>query len=1051
MTSPSSIPDRDLIAWALSVPSEALDEIEVVVRPYEGDAVVAAAGAVDDTAYVVLAGSVRTVTSDAQHRVVTIARYERGALVGEQACFQQGHRRDVRIVAAERCLVAAIPGGFLRARAGAGRARGDLAALGRREALRQLEALSATGAEIAALLADADGIVTREVAAGEVLFSEGDPADFACLVLSGRFEALQWDDGGVRVIGANGQGTFVGELGVLENAPRAATVRALEPSTVLVLSAALTRRICQATGVAALTSALRAGYALAGRGIAYSVLVPGAEEDQVVTTIQLADGRTVTVGRTLTSQMVLARDATPPEVTRTSPDGHSHIGMAGDVPVLVEGPQGWRELPQMMDRLLSGQTLEAWRQAAFEADGTLLFSRDGELASDAIACACTGVSVSTIRGHAGSGATTLDAIERVCGAGGVCGGCRNRLSTLLGRETFTLCRTTVTPLSEGTVRMQLHPIGCTLPPIAAGQHVSIDSLIDGTWVSRSYTVVEGRPDLLECGIKIEPQGLFSTWLAAHADGELTRVSPPQGDAIAPDGAPLLCLVAGIGVTPAVAALRAVADRRALHVAYLYRGRAGAAYLDELEAATATGRIGLTCWDTAREGRPDLATFTATAVTASGATEALVCGPVAWATEVTALLRARGLTVRTEVFVHAGAAGGPAMVCPGAWREQAKPPKPPTWPQFTVAEPGSPEAEAKAYLEQFFTEQGALGGFASRWREVEDELRRTGTYRQTIEEITFGARLAWRNAARCIGRLYWSGLTVRDYRHLTHPDDMATALFEHLALAHNKGNLTPTMTVFDPGTPDRPAVRLWNPQLLRYAAYRTPTGQVIGDPAQLAITGAIEALGWQGAGGRFDLLPIVIAVAGHAPRYYEIPAAQRHEVRIRHPKYPGIEELGLQWYTVPAVSDMALDCGGVRYRCAPFNGWYMATEIGARNFTDVERYNLSRQIAEKIGADTRRESTLWRDKALTAMTEAVLWSFEAEGVKIADHYSASLEFLQFCRNEQDVAREVRGHWPWLVPPIGGSATPLFLDQWPDGEIKPALVMQEPAYGSAAPHG
>jgi nitric-oxide synthase len=287
--------------------------------------------------------------------------------------------------------------------------------------------------------------------------------------------------------------------------------------------------------------------------------------------------------------------------------------------------------------------------------------------------------------------------------------------------------------------------------------------------------------------------------------------------------------------------------------------------------------------------------------------------------------------------------------------------------------------------------------------------------------------------------------VRDARHLTHPDDMATALFEHLDLAYNKGNLTPIMTVFNPGTPERPAVRLWNPQLLRYAAYRTPTGQVVGDPAQLSLTDAIEALGWRGAGGRFDLLPIVIAVAGQRPRYYEIPAAQRHEVRIRHPKYPGIEELGLQWYTVPAVSDMALDCGGVRYRCAPFNGWYMATEIGARNFTDVGRYNLLLQIAEKIGADTRRESTLWRDKALTAVTEAVLWSFEAEGVKIADHYSASLEFLQFCRNEQESAREIHGHWPWLVPPIGGSATPLFLDQWTDVEIKPALVMQEPAYG------
>jgi nitric-oxide synthase len=1040
-----AIPDRDLIAWALAVPPEALGNVDVVVRHYEVDAVVATEGAVDDSAYVVLAGSLRTATADLHHRLVTIARYERGALVGEQACFQQAHRRDVRIVAADRCVIAAIPGQFLRASAGAGRERGDLTALGRREALRQLEALSATGAEIATLLADADEIVTREVASGEVLFSEGDEADFACLVLSGRFEALKWDDSGIRVLGASGQGTFVGELGVLEHAPRAATVRALEPSTVLVLSAALTRRICQATGVAALASALRAGYALAGRGIAYSVLVPSAEEDKVVTTIQLADGRTVTVGRTLTTKMVFARDGTPPTRTITSPDGHSLIGLADDVPVVVEGPQGWLDLPQMMDRLLSGQSLEAWRQAAFEANGTLLFSRDGELSSDAIACACTGINVSTIRGYAGGGATTLDAIERVCGAGGVCGGCRNRLSTLLGRETFTLCRTAVTPLSEGAVRLRLHPIGCALPSIAAGQHVSIDSLIDGHWVSRSYTVVDGRPDLLECGIKIEPQGLFSPWLAAHADGQLTRVSPPQGDPITPDGAPLLCLVAGIGVTPAVAALRALADRRAIYVAYIYRGRSGAAYLEELEAAAAAGRIGLTCWDTAIAGRPDLATFTATVATDSGADEALVCGPVAWATDVTTLLRTRGLAVRSEVFVHAGTAGGPSMVCPGTWRDEAKPPKTPTWPQFTITAPGSPEAEAKAYLEQFFTEQGAFGGFESRWREVEDEIRRTGTYRQTIEEVTFGARLAWRNAARCIGRLYWSGLKVRDARHLTHPDDMATALFEHLDLAYNKGNLTPIMTVFNPGTPERPAVRLWNPQLLRYAAYRTPTGQVVGDPAQLSLTDAIEALGWRGAGGRFDLLPIVIAVAGQRPRYYEIPAAQRHEVRIRHPKYPGIEELGLQWYTVPAVSDMALDCGGVRYRCAPFNGWYMATEIGARNFTDVGRYNLLLQIAEKIGADTRRESTLWRDKALTAVTEAVLWSFEAEGVKIADHYSASLEFLQFCRNEQESAREIHGHWPWLVPPIGGSATPLFLDQWTDVEIKPALVMQEPAYG------
>ena len=32
-------------------------------------------------------------------------------------------------------------------------------------------------------------------------------------------------------------------------------------------------------------------------------------------------------------------------------------------------------------------------------------------------------------------------------------------------------------------------------------------------------------------------------------------------------------------------------------------------------------------------------------------------------------------------------------------------------------------------------------------------------------------------------------------------------------------------------------------------------------------------------------------------------------------------------------------GGITYPTAPFNGWYMVTEIAVRNFTDTYRYNL----------------------------------------------------------------------------------------------------------------
>ena len=40
----------------------------------------------------------------------------------------------------------------------------------------------------------------------------------------------------------------------------------------------------------------------------------------------------------------------------------------------------------------------------------------------------------------------------------------------------------------------------------------------------------------------------------------------------------------------------------------------------------------------------------------------------------------------------------------------------------------------------------------------------------------------------------------------------------------------------------------------------------------------------------------------------------------------------------------LDIGGLQFPTAPFNGWYMGAEIGARNLCDVQRYNLL-----KVGA------------------------------------------------------------------------------------------------------
>ncbi len=61
------------------------------------------------------------------------------------------------------------------------------------------------------------------------------------------------------------------------------------------------------------------------------------------------------------------------------------------------------------------------------------------------------------------------------------------------------------------------------------------------------------------------------------------------------------------------------------------------------------------------------------------------------------------------------------------------------------------------------------------------------------------------------------------------------------------------------------------------------------------------------------------------------------------RYTFFEEMELQWYAVPAVAYMMLDCGGLEYTAVPFNGWFMGTEVGARDLCDANRYNLLQVI------------------------------------------------------------------------------------------------------------
>ncbi|UYV63676.1 NOS1 [Cordylochernes scorpioides] len=135
------------------------------------------------------------------------------------------------------------------------------------------------------------------------------------------------------------------------------------------------------------------------------------------------------------------------------------------------------------------------------------------------------------------------------------------------------------------------------------------------------------------------------------------------------------------------------------------------------------------------------------------------------------------------------------------------------------------------------------------------------------------------------------------------------------------------------------------------------------------------LGWRGPRGRWDVLPLLLSANGEDPQIFELPEDLVLRVQLTHPRYSWFEELGLQWYALPAVSGMLFDVGGLEFTAAPFNGWYMETEIGSRDLGDTGRYNVAPEVAGRLGLDTTSPASLWMDRAVLELNVAVLHSFQ----------------------------------------------------------------------------
>ncbi len=1009
-----------------------------------------------DEVYLLLEGRLKVYVHDAQGRWVALASvHQRGQWVGEQAFTHPRRFRNATVVALTPCRLVALPGKGFRALLDRDpSALLTVKGIGSRQLADRLQFISDELASWSRTRL-ASPAATIQLAEGETLYRVGEPALQAYVVLSGEIALYPRDSRIARE--TIGPGLVLGMTELVENASRPVTAMAAAPSELLVLDESTVIALRERPGALGTDLQSLAGVRpMEGLGMAYRYVARVDGASCLVTDYRQPDGRGVRVrhfpvtGRTEAARSLDADDQTTPVF---SPDGHSMLMVhPGGGPLMgVSASQDWRELPKAMSLLLRGEPLKPLQIEAFRAAGELLLEDAAYRATGGaeIVCACTHTTAAQLRSVARK-CQKLEDLCRLTGAGTVCGGCRDRLPVFLGaHEKTVLCRLDVHPLAEGSVRVRLWPLPpARLRAAKPGQHIKVEALVDGHWVGRPYTLVDSSPEVYELGVKVESEGFFSNWMVAAREGVLVRVSDPEGTICpsAADPRPLVYIVAGIGITPAISGLRQLSGHRRITLVYTFRGESHAAYLDEVQAAAAAGRIQLVRHDSAvqrmRLSAADLLALPAL----QGPAEVILCGPGPFNRQLREALSVRpSLEVKAEGFEHPHRGEGP-VAAPRSWRLPDFKPVCPAGPPVAVEDRVAPVEEAEQFIRAYFAECGEPTDAVSRIEEMREEFDRRGTWTMRPDELGFAARLAWRNAERCVGRLYWKGLHLRDVRHLRTPREMAEATFEHLRFAFHGGDLRPCISIFDQGDRHRASPRTWNPQLLRYAGVRLRSGRQIGDPAQNDLTRRISELGWEPDGSDFCLLPLVIETAEHGPQWFELPADCRQEVLIRHADYPGLESLGLRWHAIPAVSDMALDAGGVRYTYAPFNGWYLNTEIAARNFTDTNRYNLLPRFAEIMGIDFSDDRSLWRDKALIMINEALIQSFDRARVKLSDHHTIGHEFLEFCRSEQRAGREPYGNWTWLVPPVSASTSVLYQEPFENRAFKPAYVPQSPAWKS-----
>lgn len=96
--------------------------------------------------------------------------------------------------------------------------------------------------------------------------------------------------------------------------------------------------------------------------------------------------------------------------------------------------------------------------------------------------------------------------------------------------------------------------------------------------------------------------------------------------------------------------------------------------------------------------------------------------------------------------------------------------------------------------------------------IENEISQTETYTHTTSKLVYSVKISWCNSNRCIDRLFWDKLEVRDLREVNTDKSFIDAIEKLIIDATNGGKIKPIIFIFSN------EIKVYNKQFIIYAGY-----------------------------------------------------------------------------------------------------------------------------------------------------------------------------------------------------------------------------------------